>query len=121
VWFLGQQADLSLVFHAVDAVVLTSDSEGVPGVLIEAGLSGLPAVATDVGYVRDVVAPGVTGEVVPAGDATAVATALESVLANASRLGAEARRRCADRFDQQKVSDRWAALLRAVLVDEGGS
>ena len=49
---------------ALDALVLTSRTEGVPGVLIEAGMSGVPAVTTDVGWVREVVLDGVTGAVV---------------------------------------------------------
>ena len=113
--FLGQLTDLAELLRAVDAVTLTSDSEGVPGVLIEAGLSGLPVVATDVGYVRDIVLPGRTGEVVPTGDARAVAQALKTVLADSAALGALARRHCVERFDVATVSDSWAALLRAVV------
>jgi glycosyltransferase involved in cell wall biosynthesis len=113
--FLGQLTDLAELLRAVDAVTLTSDSEGVPGVLIEAGLSGLPVVATDVGYVRDIVLPGRTGEVVPTGDARAVAQALKTVLADSAALGALARRHCVERFDVTTVSDSWAELLRAVV------
>ncbi|MPZ93394.1 MAG: glycosyltransferase [Propionibacteriales bacterium] len=114
--FLGQVEDLTGVLRAADAVVLTSDSEGVPGVLIEAGLCGLPVVSTDVGYVRDVVVPGRTGYLVPTGDPGAAAAALQRALADAPRLGAEARRHCAERFDLDHVSDEWAALIRAVLA-----
>jgi glycosyltransferase involved in cell wall biosynthesis len=113
--FLGQAEDPTAVYHAADAVVLTSQSEGVPGVLIEAGLSGLPVVATDVGYVRDVVVPHETGELVPAGDGGAVGPALSAVLADAARLGANARRHCVARFDLERVSDEWAALIHDVL------
>lgn len=114
--FLGQLENLTALFHAADAIVLSSDSEGVPGVLIEAGLCGVPAVATDVGYVRDVVVPGITGEVVPPGDPTAVAAALMRVLASSDGLGRRAREHCAENFDSERVMDQWAELVRDVLA-----
>lgn len=62
--FLGWRGDVEAVYAAADVVVLTSDNEGMPVSLIEAALSGVPAVATDVGSVREVVEHGVTGLVV---------------------------------------------------------
>ena len=67
--FAGWRADMSEVYAACDLIVLTSDNEGMPVVLIEAGMQGVPAVATDVGAVREVVADGISGYIVPAGDA----------------------------------------------------
>ena len=49
---------MSRVLRASDVVVSTSSTEGMPGSLIEAALSGVPVVATDVGFVSDVVGPG---------------------------------------------------------------
>ena len=104
--------DLPRLLWASDMVLLTSDTEGVPGVLIEAGLSGLPVVATDVGYVRDVVVPGRTGHVVPRRDAAAIGTAVMGALDDAGAMGAEARRHCVEMFDMVDVSDQYARLLR---------
>lgn len=56
--------DIGLVFGALDVVVLTSDNEGVPVSLIEAGSLAVPVVATDVGGVREIVEDSVTGFVV---------------------------------------------------------
>ena len=53
------------MYDAADVLVLPSRTEGMPGVLIEAGMRALPVVATDVGYVRDVVVDGETGVIVP--------------------------------------------------------
>jgi glycosyltransferase involved in cell wall biosynthesis len=58
---LGWRADVETVYAAADLVILTSDNEGMPVSLIEAGLAGLPAVATRVGSVAEVVQEGVTG------------------------------------------------------------
>jgi glycosyltransferase involved in cell wall biosynthesis len=59
--FLPWRSDVETVYAAADVVVLTSDEEGVPMCLIEAGLAGRPVVATDVGGVAEVVRHGTTG------------------------------------------------------------
>lgn len=58
---LGWRADVETVYAAADLVVLTSDNEGMPVSLIEAGMAGLPCVATRVGSVEEVVRHGETG------------------------------------------------------------
>ena len=52
---------METVYAAADLVLLTSDNEGMPVSLIEAGLAGLPAVATKVGSVAEVVQQEATG------------------------------------------------------------
>jgi len=54
-------ADLSVVFGALDLVVLTSDNEGVPLSLMEAASAGVPVVALRVGGVSEIVEHEVTG------------------------------------------------------------
>jgi glycosyltransferase involved in cell wall biosynthesis len=58
---LGWRADVETVYAAADLVLLTSDNEGMPLSLIEAALAGVPAVATDVGSVAEVVQHEATG------------------------------------------------------------
>jgi glycosyltransferase involved in cell wall biosynthesis len=111
VHFLGAVTDVPSVLAAADAVVLASDSEGLPGVLIEAGMAGVPAVATDVGWVADVVVDGVTGVLVPPGRSDALADGLRRVLARRAEMGAAARTTCVERFDLRTVTDAWAGLL----------
>lgn len=50
--FAGQMDDVIVAYHASDAILLTSDTEGMPGALIEAGMTGLPMISVDVGAVR---------------------------------------------------------------------
>lgn len=47
--FLGELTDITGLLHAVDVLLITSLIEGMPGVAIEAALSGVPTVATPVG------------------------------------------------------------------------
>jgi glycosyltransferase involved in cell wall biosynthesis len=63
-------------YAASDVIALTSEREGTPLALIEAAAAARPVVAADVGGVADVVADGVTGFVVPAGDVGALADRL---------------------------------------------
>ncbi|GAA2094141.1 hypothetical protein GCM10009759_21400 [Kitasatospora saccharophila] len=112
---LGPLADPAPLYRAADVLLLTSDSEGVPGVLIEAALAGLPAVATDVGWVSDVVRPGEGGLLVPPGDPAALADALRTLLAaDRTPYAAAARARALAHFDLDTVTTGWQQLLREV-------
>lgn len=117
--FLGQVDDVPRLLGAVDALLLTSDSEGLPGVLVEAGLMSLPVVTTDVGFVRDIVLDDVTGFVVPRDDPRAAAAALRSALDRRHELGARARERCLRNFDMAQVAAQWEALLSTAVRGDG--
>jgi glycosyltransferase involved in cell wall biosynthesis len=81
---LGWQSNIEKVLVAADIVVLTSDNEGTPLSLIQAGMAGLPVVTTRIGSVPEVVLDGITG-IVTGLDVQEVANALEK-LANSSNL-----------------------------------
>jgi glycosyltransferase involved in cell wall biosynthesis len=61
VTFLGWREDIEVVLAAADFVVLTSDNEGTPLSLIQAGMVGIPVVATSVGSTNEIVVDGKTG------------------------------------------------------------
>lgn len=61
VTFLGWREDIETVLAASDIVLLTSDNEGTPLSLIQAGMAKIPVVSTDVGSVREIVADQETG------------------------------------------------------------
>ena len=56
-------ADAAVFWAAVDCAISTSDNEGIPIALIEAQLSGIPVVATNVGSIQEVIEDGITGYV----------------------------------------------------------
>ena len=62
---LGWRSDIETVLAASNLILLTSDNEGTPVSLIQAALAGVPAVASDVGSVRDVIVDGQTGWLAP--------------------------------------------------------
>ncbi len=90
---LGWQSDIERVLSSADMVVLTSDNEGTPLSLIQAGLAGLPVVTTNVGSVSEVVLDGATG-IVTGLDVQEIANALEKLVnekALRRKFGTEAR------------------------------
>ena len=77
VQFLGWRSDIENILSASDIVVLTSDNEGTPISLIQAGLAGKPTVSTNVGSVKEIVLDGKTGfitEINPESLATAISS-----------------------------------------------
>jgi glycosyltransferase involved in cell wall biosynthesis len=61
VTFLGWREDIEVILAAADFVLLTSDNEGTPLSLIQAGMVGIPVVATNVGSTNEIVVDGETG------------------------------------------------------------
>ena len=78
VTILGWQSDIERVLSAADMVVLTSDNEGTPLSLIQAGMAGLPVVSTKIGSVPEVVLDGTTG-IVTSLDVLEIANELEKL------------------------------------------
>ena len=114
----ASQRDVLAWWQRARSAVLTSSSEGMPVCLMEAAACGVPAVATAVGGVPELIEDGHTGLLVPPGDARAVAEALERLLrdpALAARLGAAARRRAEQRFSVVRQVDRLVALWTDLL------
>jgi glycosyltransferase involved in cell wall biosynthesis len=117
---LGPRSDVPELLRGADVFVFTSrpTGEGMPGVLIEAGLSGLPAVSTPVPGASAVLDDGHTGLIVP--DAVpAIAAAVGQLLDAPGRradMGRAARARCESEFSLDRMAQRWRTALRP-LVD----
>ena len=80
VTFLGHRSDVEAVLGGVALALLTSEAEGIPGVAIEALMSGCPLVAFAVGGVDQVVEDGVTGVLIEGDDPSDMADAVSSLL-----------------------------------------
>jgi len=118
VHILGWRDDIETVLAASDVLVLTSDNEGTPLSLIQAGLAGIPVVATNVGAVRTVVDDGITG-VLCEPDSTAVAKSLERLLDDpiaASAMGERAREAMTSRFGMGRMIIEHENLYRRLLA-----
>lgn len=82
---LGQREDVADLLHAADMFALASRYEGLGLALVEAAAAGLPAAATRVGGVSEVVRDGESGVLVPVGDPAALGYAIAALLADADR------------------------------------
>ena len=113
--FLGQRSEVADLIAEADAFVLSSLWEGLPNVLIEAHAGALPAVATDVGGCSEVVDDGTSGLLVPAGDAAALAAAMQRIMdlpAEArERMGAAGREQVLTRFSMERMVSRWEEVI----------
>ena len=124
--FRGRVSDAELrrAYEGADLFVLPSvldsrgDTEGLGVVLLEAMNYGVPVIASRIGGIVDIVVDNETGVLVPPGDATTLAAALQAVLADpakARRLGEAGRKRLAERFSWQAIVERLEAVYRSVL------
>jgi colanic acid/amylovoran biosynthesis glycosyltransferase len=108
--------------HAARALVLPSRGEGLPVVLMEAMALQRPAVATDVGAVSELVQDGVTGWLVPSGDAEALAAGMRAVLAASpeqlTAMGQHGRRQIEERHDVQREARRLKSMFAACAADK---
>jgi glycosyltransferase involved in cell wall biosynthesis len=116
---LGHRNDIPQILAATDVFILTSDSEGLPGVVIEAQMAGCPVVTVPVGGVRDLVDDGETGIVTDDLDPGALARSVVELLRDPHlrfRLGERARRR-AVRFSSTLAAGTYAARLAEIVGD----
>lgn len=107
--FAGLRSDVARLLRGVQAVLLPSESEALPTVLLEAAAAGRPAVATAVGGVPEVVVDGSTGLLVPAAPGALAAALVRLLTDSAARheMGTAARRRAEAEFGMRQ----WAARL----------
>ncbi len=112
--FLGYRRDVPDLLRAADIFTLPSHREGMPRSIIEAMMTGLPVVATDIRGSREEVVPGETGLLVPVRDSEALAEALSRLVEDAAlrrRLGRAGRARALELYDEAKVVARQLDLL----------
>jgi glycosyltransferase involved in cell wall biosynthesis len=116
--FLGQRDEVLSLHRAARGLVLPSEGEGLPNVVLEALAAGTPVIATDVTGTRELARDGVEALLVPPGDAGALAIAMLRLIddpALGARLAAAGRTRVAEGFDLERVADRYAALFEDVV------
>lgn len=111
---LGYRSDVPDLLRAADIFTLPSHREGMPRSIIEAMLTGLPVVATDIRGSREEVVDGQTGLLVPVRDPKALAAALQRLAGDPVlrvKLGTAGRARARDLYDEAKVVAQQLDLL----------
>ena len=113
---LGWRRDVPELVRTFDVFLLTSLWEGLPRSLVEAFLSGVPAVASHVDGIGEVVQEGRNGFLVPAGNAEAMAAAVIRLLKDESlrhALGEQARS-SVDDFSAEKMLKDYSELYENI-------
>ncbi len=103
---LGHRQDIPDLLRAADIFTLPSHREGMPRSIIEAMMTGLPVIATDIRGSREEVVAGETGLLVPVNDAKALANAIRQLAgdpAGRRAMGKAGRARALALYDEAKV------------------
>lgn len=113
--FLGRLADTADLYAAADVFVLPSYMEGFGLVYVEAAFHGVPSIGTNVGGVPDAIADGETGLLVPPGNPSALAAAIQTLHDDSAlrlRLGQAAQRRAQTEFTESRMAERFAEVFQ---------
>lgn len=117
----GFRPDVPALVRRMEVLCLTSKSEGMPNVLLEAMAAARPVVATRVGGVPELVCDGENGFLIEPGDAAGFAGAVSRLLRDpdlARRMAENGRVRAAQDHDCSQAAGRLASFYRQAL---GGS
>jgi len=116
--FTGLRSDVPDLLGVMDCFLLTSRTEGLPVVLLEAMGSGVPVVATDVGGVGEIIRSREDGFLVPPGDRDGLVSGALAILDHPERAAELQRvgRRWAEEFSIENVARKHADLYRGLLL-----
>ncbi len=118
-WVSGERVKTEI--EAARALVLPSLSENLPVVIMEAMALSRPVISTYVAGIPELVQPGKTGWLVPAGDEVALARAMQEALvapvAQLAAMGAAGRRHILDQHDVLKEATKLKSLMERCCVD----
>jgi glycosyltransferase involved in cell wall biosynthesis len=120
--FLGDRQDMPAVLASMDLAVLTSDSESLSNVILEAMAAGLPVVAFGVGGNSELLSDQ-RGALIPAGNETAFADAVQNLLADSAlrqQLGRDAQQFAQENFSLDRVRQRYVELYLTLLQNKRG-
>ncbi|MGY2259182.1 glycosyltransferase family 4 protein [Pseudomonas sp. SDO55104_S430] len=109
----GYQNDMRLWWRQLDALVISSRTEGTPMILLEAMQAGVPVVAFGVGGIPDVLQDGHNGLLATPADVPALARQIDALLSDPAlgrELSYNARRTQMDRYDLKALAERWSQL-----------
>jgi glycosyltransferase involved in cell wall biosynthesis len=120
VTILGWQNNIERVLAATDIVILTSDNEGTPLSLIQAGMAGVPVVSTNVGSVSEVVIQNKTG-IITSLNISEISDALEKLVCDRDlrvRMGEKAREHTSIKYSADRLVRDHEDLYLSILIGQ---
>lgn len=115
---VAQSRFLSLVYSAADLYVIPSRQDNLPSTVLESMACGTPVVGFDVGGIPDMVQPGRTGALCPAGDAPSLALAIESLLGDPegrAEMSTRCRERIVEEYSMEGCVSRYEGLYERLV------
>jgi len=122
VHLLGFRKDVVQVMQSLDVFLITSVTEGLGTIVLEAFAAGVPVVATNAGGIPEMVTDQVTGLLAPIGDANALATSVLRLLTDKSlshTLSQNAKQRV-EQFSYKITGAKTLSIYEAVTADKEG-
>jgi glycosyltransferase involved in cell wall biosynthesis len=118
VHFLGARNDIPQLMAACDMLVIPSESEGLPFVLLEAMAAGLPVIATRVGRISKIIGNNVRGLIVPPKNADALADAVLKMFEKevSSCLSEKALNYVRENYDEKKMIESYKQIYLDSIV-----
>lgn len=113
----GFSSDIDRWLPNCDALALSSHTEGLPNIILEACAAGVPVIATAVGGTPEVIQDGITGFLVSAGDALSLANRICQTVAsekNRFDMGQRGRERVLTHFGFAQQAQQYTALFKSL-------
>lgn len=116
--FTGYQKDISSYLQLINVFVLTSISEGISNVLLEAMAASIPVIATNVGGNPEIVSNNQTGFLIPRNNLNQITEKIELMINNpelASNLGESGRKLVEEKFTIEKMVTEYQSLYQSII------
>ncbi|MEP0711396.1 glycosyltransferase family 4 protein [Algoriphagus sp.] len=117
-FFFGYQQDVSPYLAAADLLILTSDTEGLPGVVLEAAYFEVPTIATEVGGIRECLIDGETGYLIPDRSVDAFCQKINQLFDQPNQriqLGQNAKKFTSEHFRMDKVAQHYLDFFQQII------
>lgn len=117
IFILGYRSDVLSILANAQVFILPSNIEGLPAVILEAMYSRVPVVTYNVGGISEVVKPGDTGWLVPAGDEAAFVEAIQTVLYDSNKevVTDNAYKLITNEYDNRIIAKRFLEVYRKII------
>ena len=116
--FMGYQEKVGEFISAADILLLTSDTEGLPGVVLEAGYFMVPAIASNVGGIAECVKDGESGYIINKNNIDDFVTKTIYLLNNPTirnNMGLLSREIAIQNFDINNISNDYHSFFKYIL------
>jgi glycosyltransferase involved in cell wall biosynthesis len=119
--FAGFRDDMIDIYNSLDLVVQSSFTEGMPNVVLEASLMGVPVIATDVGGTAEIIENGVSGTLVRPGLINDLAIPMQDFVEHREKyleMAKQARRNILANFDHRKRVEKLDDLYQGLIAQQ---